>query len=343
MRAVIKKSVEKLGLVIAQVPEPVIKPNEVLIQVHSCGLCGTDLSLYHGNAALIERFRPRFPLIVGHEFAGQVVKCGTAVTRVKLNEWVTVNPHLYCGTCSACTRGEEEICIRRPILAWDRPGGAAEFVAVRQENVYVLEEHVARSVGALGEPLAVAIHAVERLRVDGSERVCIVGAGPIAFLIAVACQEKGVASITVFGRPQDARRLDLIAGLGVSTVISGGDERELDLVDVVFDAGGTAASFAFAIQQTRPGGKVGALGIPPSAVELDLPELVLSEKTVVGARGYSDKSWRQTVAVLGRRREELQLLITHRVGLESVDEAMALLESGVGGKVFLEPGLRNPV
>jgi len=327
--------------VIAQLPEPVIKPNEVLIQVHSCGLCGTDLSLYHGNAALIERFRPRFPLIVGHEFAGRVVKCGTSVSRVKVNEWVTVNPHLFCGTCAACTRGEEEICIRRPILAWDRPGGAAEFVAVRQENAYVLEEYVARSVGALGEPLAVAIHAVERLRVDGSERVCIVGAGPIAFLIAVACQEKGVASITVFGRPQDARRLDLIAGLGVSTAISGGDEREQDLADVMFDAGGTAASFAFAMRQTRPGGRVGALGIPPSAVELDLPELVLSEKTVVGARGYSDKSWRQTVAVLGHRREELQLLITHRVGLESVNEAMALLESGVGGKVFLEPGLRK--
>src|SRR5450759_2378716 len=143
MRALVKSGPGSGLLDVQEVAEPVPAEDEVIVKVSGCGICGTDLSLYQGSPDLIRQFRPTFPITIGHEFAGQVVRAGTSVTAISLGDWVTVNPHLFCGRCSACHVGYEEICEDRPLISWDRPGGAAEYVAVRASNAYPLPAEIA--------------------------------------------------------------------------------------------------------------------------------------------------------------------------------------------------------
>lgn len=328
-------------MVVSDLNEPVPGSDEVLIKVAACGICGTDLSLYHGSPALIGEMRPSFPLVLGHEFAGEVVGRGAGVKDLELGDWVTVNPHLYCGSCGACLRGEEEICSNRPIISFHRPGGAAEYVAVRARNAYPLPRLAAEAVGALGEPLAVAMHAVERVPPAPDDRVLIIGAGPIGLLIGVACQEAGCGSLLLSGLAEDAPRLRIAEGLGITTAVAGPELEEVVRsdggVDLVFDAAGSAASLAAGLELLRAGGRLSALGIPPGAVPIDLANIILAEKSVIGTRGYTPRTWKDAVALLSKRTSELMTIVSHRVALEDYEKAMAMLEAREGSKIFLVP------
>ncbi len=344
MRALIKLGAGPGEMVVGDLPEPAPGPDEIVIRVAACGICGTDLSLYHGSASLVEQMRPIFPLVIGHEFAGEVVELGSQVSGLERGQWVVVNPHLFCGACTACLRGEEEICSNRPIISFHRPGGAAEYVSVRATNAYPLPADVAASVGALGEPLSVAVHAVERVPPGAAETVLVVGAGPIALLIGIACQEVGCGSLLLSGLAADAPRLRIAEKLGIDVAVAGPelDDRVRDLtggagVDIVYEAGGSVASLVAGLTVLRKGGRLSALGIPATAVPVDVAALVLSEKSVIGTRGYTPRSWSRAVAVLTKRRKDLEALVTHRLALEDFEQAMALLETREGAKIFLVP------
>lgn len=328
-------------MVVSEIDAPVPGPDEVVIKVAGCGICGTDLSLYHGSPGLIAEMRPSFPLVIGHEFAGEVVERGAGVRDLQPGEWVTVNPHLYCGTCPACARGQEEICANRPIISFHRPGGAAEYVAVRALNAYRLPREDAESVGALGEPLAVAVHAVERVPPDPTDRVLIIGAGPIGLLLGVACQEAGCQSLLLSGLAEDAPRLRLAEALGIATAVAGPALEEAVRagggVDLIYEAAGSAASLASALGLVRAGGRISALGIPPTSVPVDLANVVLAEKAVIGTRGYTPRSWSRAVELLSARGRDLKTLVTHRVALEDYEMAMGLLDAREGAKIFLVP------
>jgi 2-desacetyl-2-hydroxyethyl bacteriochlorophyllide A dehydrogenase len=326
------------------VPEPEPDEGEVVIQVDSCGICGTDLSLHQGSLAVLRETRIAFPIIIGHEFTGEVIGCGNGVDSPSVGDWVVVNPHLYCGECFFCLRGEQEICDRRPMLAWERPGGAAEFVAVRARNAYTIDAQVARRVGVLAEPMAVAIHAVRRFGASREDRVVIVGPGPIGLLVAIACSEAGLEPIVV-GLEVDRKRLRVAAQLGFQALT--GDEASIrDEImgatdgmgaDVVFEAAGSEHALELSLTLVRRSGRVGALGIPHHPVSMEMGHIVLAEKTISGLRGYAPQDWERTVQVLTARSAELTPLVTHRLPLEGAEAAMQLLESRNGMKVALAP------
>lgn len=341
MRALMKLGPGPGEMVVSEMDEPAPSADEVVIRVAACGICGTDLSLYHGSKGLIAEMRPSFPLVVGHEFAGEVVDCGNSVRDLQPGQWVTVNPHLYCGACTACMRGQEEICSDRPIISFHRPGGAAEYVAVRARNAYPLPRPEAETVGALGEPLAVAVHAVERVPPGPDDNVLIIGAGPIGLLIGVACQEAGCGSLLLSGLPEDAPRLRIAERMGIPTAVAGPDLEEAVRsnggIDLVYEAAGSQASLVAGLGLLRAGGRLSALGIPPGPVPVDLANMVLAEKSVIGTRGYTPRSWKRAVELLSKRGPDLLALVTHRVALEDFEKAMGLLEAREGAKIFLVP------
>jgi L-iditol 2-dehydrogenase len=349
MKALVKTAPGPGNVEVRNVADPVAGPDDVIVEVSGCGICGSDLTLYHSaDDPFAKIYRVEFPLVLGHELAGRIIHRGSNVEAVRDGDWVAVNPHLYCGSCPSCIRGEEEICENRPVLGFDRPGGAADYVAVRARNVYKLPEQVGRYLGPLTEPLAVAVHAVERARVLPAETVGIVGAGPIAALIAIACQEAGVASILLHGLERDADRLAVIASLGIETIISTDDSfkgRVDELtdgrgLDVVFEAAGGAGANG-AIQRSlnliRRGGRVSSLGLPDEPVLIDPFDLVLSEKSILGTRAYTPRSWQRSVEIVESRSADLQRLVTHRLPLDEWHQAFSLLEHQSGFKVFLEP------
>jgi L-iditol 2-dehydrogenase len=349
MKALMKTAPGSGNLEVRDTPDPAPGPDDVIVEVSGCGICGSDLTLYHSaDDPFAKIYQVDFPLVLGHELAGRIVDRGANVKALSEGDWVAVNPHLYCGTCASCVRGEEEICESRPVLGFDRPGGAAEYVAVRASNAYKLPERVGSTIGPLAEPLAVAVHAVERAGVKSAETVGIVGAGPIGALIAIACQEAGVARILLYGLERDKDRLALIATLGVETIVSteGSFKSRVDELtggrglDVVFEAaGGAGADGALqgSLNLIRRGGRVSSLGLPDRPVMINPFDLVLSEKSIIGTRAYSPRSWERTVEVVDSRSKDLERLVTHRLPLEEWHQAFSLLGSQSGFKIFLEP------
>ena len=339
MKALLKTEPGARRLEVREVPDPVPEPDEVVLRVAECGICGTDVSIYNGNMADNGDGLGLFPMIVGHEFAGMVVARGPAVTSLANGDWAIVNPHLYCGRCPACLRGEQEICENRPVLSWDRPGGAAEYVAVRAGNAYRLDAAVAAATGALAEPLAVAVHAVRRLAIRDGERLAVVGAGPIGILLAFVAADAG-AAVTLLGLELDAARLDASARLGLRTaVLQGGNSNPEGVrFDVVAEAAGTEAALLEAIKLVRKGGRIGVLGLPHHPVPLPIPDLVFGEKTLLGIRGYAPLDWERTAELLAAHTDRLAPLITHDFGLDQIADAMDTVQRRRAVKVVLRPG-----
>jgi threonine dehydrogenase-like Zn-dependent dehydrogenase len=345
MKALMKTAPGPGNMEVRDTQEPAPGPDELLLKVAGCGICGSDLTVYRTDD--FARIYPaELPRIMGHEFTGVVVAMGDDADASFEGAWVTVNPHVYDGTCPACLRGEEELCENRPLYGVDRPGGAAEYVSVRAQNAYQLPEDVARAVGALGEPLSVGVHAVERLGVRPGETSAVVGAGPIGLLIVVALQEAGVETILLSGLDIDSERLQLGSELGVETFVAGDGalaERAKEVsggrgVDVAFEAAGSAAAVSSALELVRQGGRVGVLGLPHDPVPINDPfDFVLSQKSLIGTRAYTPRTWEQTVTVLCSRKTDLEKLVTRRVPLEDWQMAFSQLEERAATKIVLEP------
>jgi 2-desacetyl-2-hydroxyethyl bacteriochlorophyllide A dehydrogenase len=339
MKALVKVEPGARRLEVRELPAPVPESDEVLLRVSECGICGTDVSVYEGSLSDNGDGGGSYPVVIGHEFTGVVVARGSAVASLVEGDWVVVNPHLYCGSCAACRRGEAEICENRPLLSWDRPGGAAEYVAVRASNAYRLDEGVSVRVGALAEPLAVSVHAVRRLAIRNDERLVVVGSGPIGILIGFVAVEIGI-DVTLVGLEHDAARLAAARGLGVRTAMvqdarQAAPERGFD---VVAEAAGSESALLDAISLARNGGRIGVLGLPHHPVSLEIPELVFGEKSLIGIRGYAPRDWERTAELLDAHASRLVSLITHDFGLGDIDKAMSAVRSRQAVKVVLRPG-----
>lgn len=351
MKALMKMDRGADNLVIVEVATPVPQEHEVLIRVSGCGLCGTDLSLFEGSEALEQQFKPRYPLIIGHEFVGEVVEAGSGVARSRIGEKVVVNPHLTCGVCEQCQRGREELCSNRELLSWHLPGGAAEFVAVRADNAYVMDSASADRVGVLAEPLAVAVHALDGMALR-REAIVILGAGTIGCLALIYATALHISDVVMVGLPADRDRLELARDLGATTVTLPESRPAKDEVakvlgalgggahagcDAVVEASGGADALRFALELVRPGGQVGALGIPHDPVPIDVGEVVLAEKEIRGIRGYTPRTWQKVVELMPSMQSQLARLITRSEPLGSYAVGFQALAAREGIKVVLRP------
>ena len=330
---------------IIELPVPEVGPGDVLVRIEACGLCGTDLSLYLHPETFAADIRIRFPIVFGHEFAGYVAAVDTSVRNVKVGDLVVVNPHLFCKVCEYCLTGRPEICDNRPILGIHQPGGFAEFVKIRSENVYPLKSEVDSQVAALAEPLTVALHAARRARVSAGSVPVIVGAGPIGLLIGVACQEAGANQVLIAGLPADRHRLEIGRKLGLTpiVIVDGELRAAVDQVtgahgaEIVFEASGSPSGLKDAIRAARKDGTIVTIGIPHNPVPVDIARLTLAEKRLIGCRGYAPEDWVRAVTVLERRSSELASLVSTILPLRDYEMALNLLESRKGIKIMLSP------
>jgi threonine dehydrogenase-like Zn-dependent dehydrogenase len=330
-----------------ETPAPVPRGGEVLVKVGACGICGTDFSLYHTPERLAAEMGMAFPLIFGHEFAGWVSQTGSGVDSLQVGDLVTVNPVLYCGRCFYCNSGREEICESRPALGAQLPGGFAEYVAVREENALRLPPSVPPAVGALGEPLAVALHAVKRSGIMPGWRTVIVGAGPLGLLTALACKLAGAEDVVVVGLRDDAERLAVARQLGLEASFA--DDAELDGrvrertlglgAEVTFEVAGTAPALHHALRLCRKDGTVVTLGIPHEDIPVDISAFTFAEKRMVGSRGYTPRDWADAVSLIATRTDDLARIVSDVLPLESIELAISRLASRKGLKVVLDPSL----
>ncbi len=344
MKAVAKLRPENGAMALIDVPEPKPAPGEVLIKITAGGICGTDVAIWKWHEAVVGQYAPNFPLIVGHEFAGIVVRPGSS-GRVQIGSVVSVNPQIACGVCEYCALGRPTLCVDRRLMGGRINGGWTELVAVPEQNLYPLPQTVDAALAPLLEPLTVAVHAVvERVPVRSGDIVVVLGAGPIGLLTALLARQAGARDVIITGIAADAVRLALARRLGCIPVnVDNTDPVKVvralqwDGADIVYETSGNPKIFEQAVSLARRTGRLGLIGLCRSPSTFVTTPVVLRELELIGSRGYNDTSWSLMMRILPGIAADLKTLVTHELKLSEFETALQLVERKEGIKIILRP------
>jgi threonine 3-dehydrogenase len=340
MQAIVKDK-RAPGLLVTSVPTPAAGAGEVLIAVRHAGVCGTDLHIADWDPWAQGRIRP--PLVVGHEFAGEIAAVGEGVTELRVGQLVTAEGHIVCGHCLQCRTGNSHICRNTRIIGVDRDGAFAEFIVMPATNVLALDA-IPTDIGAIMDPMGNAFHTVLTADIPGST-VFVVGCGPIGcFAVGIA---RAAGAARVLASDVNPKRLALAARMGADVAINAATEDVLSIVraetggegaDVVCEMSGVPQALHQAFHAVRQGGRVQLLGIPKGEVPVDFAnEIIFKGITiygVIGRRMY--QTWHQMRRFLTGGQFDPRPVITHRFPLAEIDAALAAIRSGDAGKVILE-------
>ena len=339
MKALVKSRAEP-GLWLEDVPEPEIGINDVLIRVSRTGICGTDVHIHRWDA-WAKRTIP-VPLVIGHEFVGEVVGTGSNVSDFQPGDRVSGEGHVVCGRCRNCMAGRRHLCAHSIGLGVQRPGAFAEYVSLPMTNVWHHWPGVEDEVAAIFDPLGNAVHTALTFPVLG-EDVLVTGAGPIGCMAAAVARHAGARHIVV--TDLEPNRLELARRMGATLAV---DPRAHDLqdvqrqlgmtegFDVMFEMSGSADALRTGIGQMAHGGRIAILGIPTAPVELDLDPVIFNMLTLKGIYGREMyESWYQMSAMVDSGLD-VAPVITHRFGFDEFEEAFVVAGSGDSGKVLLD-------
>ena len=340
MQAIVKEQ-RAPGLAVRNVPAPSPGPGEVLIAVRHAGVCGTDLHIADWDPWAQGRVRP--PVIVGHEFAGEIVATGDGVAELRPGQRVTAEGHIVCGHCLQCRTLNGHICRNTRIIGVDRDGAFAEQIVMPATNVFALDG-IPTEVGAIMDPVGNAFHAVLTAEIPGSA-VFVAGCGPIGcFAVGVA---RAAGAGKVIASDVNPKRLALAKRMGAEILINAATEDVVGAVrdatlgegaDVVCEMSGAPAAVRDAFRSVRMGGRVQLLGIPTAAIPMDLAnDVIFKGITVYGVIGRKMyETWNQMRRFISNGLFDPTPVITHRFPLHRFAEALAAIRCGDAGKVILE-------
>jgi 2-desacetyl-2-hydroxyethyl bacteriochlorophyllide A dehydrogenase len=312
--------------------------HEVLIDVEACGICGTDLHIVEGTS------RSNPPVIIGHEYAGRIVECGSGVKDHAIGERVAVDPNIACGECLYCRRGLVHLCTSLRALGVDIDGGMAEYSIVPSAQIFALGAGMSAETCAFVEPVSCAVHGIDRARINAGDVVVIIGGGPIGQIMLQLALTAGAAS-TILVEPVAAKR-ELGTVHGASYVIDPGSVEVAEAVhavvpegaDVVIDCAGTTATAALSLTLARRGGTVEFFGVCPIGATIPVePNMVyFRELTIVGSY-VNPFTFSRAIALLRSGKVRVDSLPLIRFPLEEVHEALRQQRDGTAVKSILIP------
>ncbi len=330
---------------VREVPTPGYGPGDVLIRVHAAGVCGTDLHIWEWDAWASARLKP--PVVIGHEFAGEIAALGAEAAAeglLAIGDKVTAEGHIVCGHCLQCRTGHAHLCSRTRIIGVDRDGAFADYIAMPASNVMKLDG-IPMDVGAIMDPIGNAVHTVlEGGDVPGST-VFVLGCGPIGcFACGVA---KAAGASLVIASDFNDMRLSLAKNMGADVTLNPGRDdvlariRELtggDGVDLVCEMSGHPAGHSQAFAAARLGGRVNLLGTPSRTTEVDFArDVIFKGLTLYGVTGRKMyTTWQQMARFLRNGQLDPLPVVTHRFPIEAIADAIGVIKDGKTGKVILE-------
>ncbi|HXE82656.1 MAG TPA: L-threonine 3-dehydrogenase [Gemmatimonadales bacterium] len=340
MQAIVKES-RAPGLTVKSVPKPTPGPGEVLIAVRHAGVCGTDLHIADWDPWAQGRIKP--PIVVGHEFAGEIQGLGDGVSGLRVGQLVTAEGHIVCGHCLQCRTGNSHICKNTRIIGVDRDGAFAEYIVMPTTNVLTLSG-IPTEIGAIMDPMGNAFHTVLTAEIPGST-VFIVGCGPIGcFAVGIA---RAAGATKVIASDVNPKRLALAEKMGAHVVINAAKQDVVQTVigetggegaDVVCEMSGVPSALHQAFASVRMGGRVQLLGIPKGDVPINFADEIIFKGItmygVIGRKMY--QTWHQMRRYLIAGQFDPRPVITHKFPLAKIDDALAAIRSGDAGKVILE-------
>ena len=324
------------GVELATHPDPDPRSDEVVVAVHSCGICGSDV---HSVEASTSRGG-----ILGHEFAGTIAHVGSAVQGWQPGRAVAVNPLGSCGECEPCRLRIPIRCANRPNLGLSAPGGFAEYVAVPAAQLCALPEGMPTELGSRVEPLAVAVRAVDEGRAEPGDNTIVFGVGPIGLHVILALRAAGAGTIVAVGRSSQGRR-EAAARCGADVVL---DSRETDVADYVrtrgitisqaYECSSDSQALVVLSQAVKPGGTLVGLALGWSPAAFNLGTFVGKGLRLFGSCAFDAADYRRALELIASGRANVAPLISERIGLAEAPEAfMRLRHPGPLVSVLVQP------
>ncbi|GAB2998075.1 L-threonine 3-dehydrogenase [Saccharothrix stipae] len=339
MKALVKATAGP-GLSLTDVPDPTPGPGDVVVRVLRTGICGTDLHIDSWDEWAAHNIHA--PLVLGHEFVGEVVETGGSVTGVHVGDLVSGEGHLVCGTCRNCKAGRRHLCANTRGLGVHSDGAFAQYVVLPEENAWVHRAPVDLDVAAIFDPFGNAVHTALSFPVIG-EDVLITGAGPIGIMAAAVAKHAGARNVVITDVSE--HRLDLARKVGVDLALNVAErtiseaQSELGMsegFDVGMEMSGKPIALQEMIGNMAHGGRIAVLGLPAEDFAIDFGSVVLKMLHIKGIYGREMFETWYSMSVLLQRGLDLTPVITHRFAYTAFDEAFATARGGKCGKVILD-------
>jgi threonine 3-dehydrogenase len=338
MKALVKRN-STVGLWLEDVPEPEIGINDVLIKVKRTAICGTDMHIYNWDKWAQETIP--VPMIVGHEFVGEIVEVGSNVNDFTAGQLVSGEGHVVCGRCRNCLAGRRHLCAQTSGIGVDRPGAFAEYLALPMSNVWEHRPEIDLDVAALFDPLGNAVHTALQYDLLG-EDVLITGAGPIGAMAAAVCKHAGARHVVITDiNPQ---RLELAKQLGATCTVDVRTEKLADVqrklgmsegFDVGLEMSGNPDAFRDLLKSMCHGGKVAILGIPAEEMAIDWSLVIFNMLTLKGIYGREMYETWYKMSVMIESGLDISAVITHRLHYSDFQKGFDAMNAGEASKVIL--------
>lgn len=341
MDCVVKTAPGAGNLELARRPVPVPGPRDVLVKVLATAVCGTDVHIQEWDPWAAKRVNP--PSIIGHEFAGEVVKLGGEVGNVKLGDVVSAETHIICHTCELCRTGGEHVCYNTKTIGVSRDGSFAQYIAFPAENAFICDQAIPVEVSSIMEPLGAAVHGAMEFPLGGKD-VAVVGCGPIGVMAIAIAKKLGAARVIAL--EPNVYRSALGVKMGADMLINPVAEDPVEAVkaltggrgvDVVLEYSGSIPGVQAAIKYMKPEAKMAATGLPSRPVEFDFSEFVYRGLTLKGIAGrLMYDTWEQMAGLL-RAGLDVSPVVTHILPLREYAEGLRMMKAGGGSKIILKP------
>ena len=339
MKALAKLKQEE-GLWLTDVPEPEVGHNDILIKIRKTAICGTDVHIYNWDEW--SRKTIPVPMVVGHEYAGEIVDMGQEVQGYKIGDRVSGEGHITCGHCRNCRAGRRHLCRNTIGVGVNRPGCFAEYLSLPAVNAFKLPDNISDDLAAVFDPFGNAVHTALSFDLVG-EDVLITGAGPIGVMAAAVCRHVGARHVVI--TDVNDYRLDLARKMGVTRAVRADREdlkdimRELNMIegfDVGLEMSGAAGAFRSMLEVMNHGGKVALLGIPPSDTAIDWNQVIFKGLFIKGIYGREMfETWYKMAALL-QSGLDINPIITHRFKADDFQKGFDIMRSGQSSKVILD-------
>ena len=315
------------------IDQNILKPkaDEVLIKVMACGICGTDIHILNGE------YLGNYPIIPGHEFSGIIEQIGKDITRFQVGDRVAVEPNISCDNCYYCLSNRQNFCKNWRAIGVTLQGGMAQYIVVPEKVTFHIDV-LPFECGAFMEPLSCVLHGIERVNLRISDRVAILGAGPIGILFLQIVRLQSAVFVTVL--ENQSFRAKLAKKFGADCVVNNINELKEDDFDVIIDATGKISIMEKTVDLVRHGGKILLFGVPPAGEMLKLEGIKLFQKGLTLLSSFTSvRNSYQAISLLQSRQIVVSELISHTLPLSDFRKGAELIEKGIDNvkKVLILP------
>ncbi len=339
MKALAKLKSEP-GIWLIDVPEPEVGPNDLLIKIRKTSICGTDMHIYNWDS-WSQKTIP-VPMVVGHEYVGEVVGMGSEVKGFATGDRVSGEGHITCGHCRNCRAGRRHLCRNTEGVGVNRAGAFAEYLVIPAFNAFKIPDNISDELASIFDPFGNAVHTTLAFDLVG-EDVLITGAGPIGIMAAAVAKHVGARHVVI--TDINPYRLALAEQMGATRAVNVAQTNVQDIMselgmtegfDIGLEMSGVPQAFTSMLDSMNHGGKIAMLGIPPDSVAIDWDQVIFKGLTIKGIYGREMFETWYKMASLIQSGLDLSPIITHQMPVDDYLVGFATMQSGQSGKVILD-------